>query len=632
MARSSRRSFTWLLVASFGLALAILATIAVMAYRSTGELVEATERAVRTQAFLNAIDRAVTDLIDAETGARGYVLVGDSRFLEPYEAALRKFEPDLRSLREMAAGDPVAAGRLDAIEALAALKLAFLAQTIELRRGGDAPAATAQIATGRGKAIMDDIRRLAAEMRDAEQAALLERDQAVRLGAQRATTVILGGSTLAALLIALSTWVAYREAIARRKVNQALVRAHEGLEARVRERTAELAEANNQLGQALDEVQRTQDAMLRQERLRAVGELASGIAHDFNNSLATIVGYTELLLSDPDGLENRAAVRDNLHLIHSAAEDAANVVGRLREFYRPREAGEDVRPVQVNDVIARAISLTQPRWRDQAQAGGRTIRVEADLHDVPPVAGREAELREALTNLILNAVDAMPEGGTLTLRSRPEGERVAVDVSDSGVGMPPEVRARIFEPFFTTKGERGTGLGLAMVHGIVQRHGGELDVSSAPGAGTTFTIRLPVARETAEEAPVAAPTGTTRSLHVLVAEDELSLRRILTSFLRADDHAVEVAANGREALERFGGGQFDLVITDRAMPDMGGDQLAAALDRLAPDVPVIMLTGLGELMNEVKECPTGVDLVVAKPITLARLRAAVRAAVAGHDG
>ena len=212
-------------------------------------------------------------------------------------------------------------------------------------------------------------------------------------------------------------------------------------------------------------MQHTQEVMLRQERLKALGQLASGIAHDCNNALSMIIGFTELLLSDTEELEDVAKRRAHLHLIHSAAQDAAGVVGRLREFSRPTKSSSELPPVQINDLVAQAISLSQPRWRDQAQASGQTIRVTAELGQVPQIGGRAAELREALANLIINAVDAMPNGGTLTLRTRLDDGMVAVDVVDTGTRMPPEVRDRIFDPFYTTKGDRGTGLGLAMVQG-----------------------------------------------------------------------------------------------------------------------------------------------------------------------
>ena len=396
------------------------------------------------------------------------------------------------------------------------------------------------------------------------------------------------------------------------------------VQARVR-MADELREVNRRLEQALADVQHTQEVMIRQERLKALGQLASGIAHDFNNSLSMIIGFTELLLSDVDAADDAHKRRTHLQLIHSAAQDAAGVVGRLRDLSRPRSASIDLPPVQINDLVAQAISLSQPRWRGQAQASGQTIRVTAELGQVPLVGGRAAELREALTNLIINAVDAMPEGGTLTLRTRVDGEMVAVDVSDTGTGMPPEVRDRIFDPFFTTKGDRGTGLGLAMVQGIIEQHHGEISVSSEIGQGTTFTMRfaaLPAKHEATPPSERPAPRRV-RGLRVLLAEDEPSLRQILSSYLKVDGHTIEAAGNGEEALTKYRPDDFDLVITDRAMPEMGGDQLAAELKRRGSVLPVIMLTGLGDLMNEVGERPEGVDLVVAKPVTLAELRAAL---------
>ena len=394
-----------------------------------------------------------------------------------------------------------------------------------------------------------------------------------------------------------------------------------------------LREANSRLEQALADVQHTQEVMLRQERLKALGQLASGIAHDFNNALSMIIGFTELLLSDTDEREDDKKRRSHLHLIHSAAQDAVGVVGRLREFSRPTKSSAELPPVQINDIVAQAISLSQPRWRDQAQASGQTIQVTAELGQVPAIGGRSSELRQALTNLIINAVDAMPSGGTLTLRTCLEtaadkgvGEQmVVVEVADTGTGMPPEVRDRIFDPFYTTKGDRGTGLGLAMVHGIVEQHHGQISVQSEVGKGTTFTMRFRPLPEQVESAVVAARPAPprVRGLRVLLTEDEPSLRQILTSYLRVDGHAIEAAGNGREALAKFRPDAFDLVITDRAMPEMGGDQLAAELERRGSTTPVIMLTGLGDLMNEVGERPEGVDLVVAKPVTLAELRAAV---------
>jgi CheY-like chemotaxis protein len=243
---------------------------------------------------------------------------------------------------------------------------------------------------------------------------------------------------------------------------------------------------------------------------------------------------------------------------------------------------------------------------------------------VPPVLGSRPDLRNALANVVFNAVDALPLGGTITFRSRVEGDHVLLQVSDSGTGMPEEVRRRCLEPFFTTKPEHGTGLGLAIVRDTVRQHHGLLDLWSVAGEGTTVSIRLPAAPRAAEPAhePVVA-IGAIPPLRILVVDDEPLVRRLLADYLAIDGHAVETATNGRHALDRFRAGRYDLVVTDRAMPEMGGDELAAAIRRLSFDEPVIMLTGFGDLMLAADERPLGVDLVLSKPVTPAALRQAV---------
>jgi CheY-like chemotaxis protein len=239
--------------------------------------------------------------------------------------------------------------------------------------------------------------------------------------------------------------------------------------------------------------------------------------------------------------------------------------------------------------------------------------------------GNDADLREALTNLIFNAVDAMPQGGTVAITGRAVDAQVVLSVSDTGTGMTDEVRRRCLEPFFTTKGERGTGLGLSMVYGIVRRHAGTLDIQSEVGRGTTFVIRLPSQEKTAEansgqttEASISCP------LRVLVVDDEPLVRNVEAKYLEAAGHSVARAASGPEGLEKFRAEKFDVVVLDRAMPGMSGDQLAAAVKQLSADTPVIMLTGFGDLMEATGEKPPHVDVLLNKPITLVGLQQAVR--------
>jgi len=283
--------------------------------------------------------------------------------------------------------------------------------------------------------------------------------------------------------------------------------------------------------------------------------------------------------------------------------------------------------------VEQAVALTRPRWRDEALGSGRTILVEADMRPVPRILGSESEMREMLANLIFNAVDAMPEGGLIRIRTgmreasaseetplAPRVPQVFLEVSDSGTGMTDDVRRRCLEPFFSTKGERGTGLGLPMVYGIVKRHRGTMDIESTVGKGTTFVVLLPADTSLAREVAPRAQAPSSGPLHVLVVDDEPIARDVLSEYLMGDGHTVDTAVNGREAFEKFKAGRYALVITDRAMPEVGGDQLAAMVKEVAPDTPVILLTGFGDLMNAAGEKPDGVDMVVKKPIRLATLR------------
>jgi nitrogen fixation negative regulator NifL len=390
----------------------------------------------------------------------------------------------------------------------------------------------------------------------------------------------------------------------------------------------ELTDSHQQLQRTIEQLQHAQDQVVQQERLRALGTMASGIAHDFNNSLTAILGFSELLLHQPDKLNDRDSVCRYLNLIHTSARDAANVVTRMRQFYRQREENELFAAVDLNRLVQETIELTRPRWKTETEVRSLDIQIRADLADVPLILGRAADLREALTNLIFNAVDAMPRGGTVTLRTRADGDAVCLEVADTGLGMTDEVRQRCLEPFFTTKGDRGTGLGLSMVYGIVQRHGGSIDIQTRLGVGTTFLLRLP-ARPVADAPAAAARKRAAPAMRVLVVDDEDSVRDILTELLTADRHTVITAANGREALEKLRASPLEVVLLDRAMPGMSGDQVAAAIKELRPDLPVIMLTGFGALMEADQECPPGVDFVLAKPVSIAGLRAALARAI-GH--
>jgi len=289
----------------------------------------------------------------------------------------------------------------------------------------------------------------------------------------------------------------------------------ESLQAEIAERQRAEAERQAQLERlnlAYEELRRTQQAITQQERLRALGQMASGIAHDINNAITPISLYTDLLLANESGLSARG--RGCLETISRAIGDVANTVARMREFYRPREAEAALQPVDLNEMARQVLDLTRARWFDMAQQRGVLIEVQTQLaQGLPSVAGLASEIREALTNLVFNAVDAMPSGGKLTLRTAAGAGEIRCEVSDTGVGMDEDTRRRCLEPFFTTKGERGTGLGLAMVYGVAQRHRAQVEIDSTPGQGTTMALVFPRAPAVAEsqKLPEAPETPETRA-------------------------------------------------------------------------------------------------------------------------
>lgn len=381
--------------------------------------------------------------------------------------------------------------------------------------------------------------------------------------------------------------------------------------------------------QEREELKKAQQRAIEQERLGALGKMASGIAHDFSNALTPVLGYTELLISHPEKLKDTKKLAHYVNMMNLAAKDAVNLVNQLREFYRKREKIEKLTPVDVSRVVEQTVLLTEPRWKGQALAGDATIHIETDLKKVPLIAANDSALRDALTNLIFNAVDAMPSGGTITLRTRPEADGVLIEVSDTGEGMPEEVRRHCFEPFFSTKGKSGTGMGLAMVYGVVRRHEGTIEVKSEPGKGTTFLMRLP-RRDPASFVEDGAAAGsrkevfrTRRGLKVLVVDDDEKVLELVKEYLAADTHTVETAPDAARALEKLNCGTYDLVITDWAMPGMKGDQLSLKIKEQSPRTPIIMLTGFHETVKAHGEKPQGVDLLLTKPPTLDILRSAI---------
>ena len=391
------------------------------------------------------------------------------------------------------------------------------------------------------------------------------------------------------------------------------------------------------LQQAYDELSHSQAQVTRQERLRALGQMASGIAHDINNAIAPIGLYAEALLENEAGLSERG--RASLQVIERAIDDVGATVARMREFYRQREPQMMLSTVNVNLMVGQVVDLTRARWSDMPQQRGVVISVQQQLDpQLPSILGVEGEIREALTNLVFNAVDAMPDGGSLTLRTcyqaRDGAGEVRVEVRDSGCGMDEQTQRRCMEPFFTTKGERGTGLGLATVYGMIERHGGRIEIDSRPQGGTCVTLCFPVADAAPAPPPALAPVLPLAPLRILIVDDDPTLLASLTEILTLDGHAVTAADGGEDGIARFcaaavAGQPFSVVITDLGMPYVDGRKMAETVKRMAPAVPVILLTGWGQrLIPDSEETPVHVDVVLSKPPKLRELRAALAKCVA----
>jgi signal transduction histidine kinase/ActR/RegA family two-component response regulator len=383
-----------------------------------------------------------------------------------------------------------------------------------------------------------------------------------------------------------------------------------------------------ELSHYIAEQERIREQFSQIEKLSALGELASGVAHDFNNTLAGILGRAQLLLStkDPDKIET------GLKLIIKTAKDGAKTVKRIQDFARQRR-DHDFAPIAVDQLLFDASEITRPRWKDSAEAANIHIDLVLQVRSNAAVMGDESELREVLVNMIFNAVDAMPEGGILTLSAREQDGSVVISVADTGTGMSEEVRQRIFDPFFTTKGKAGLGLGLAVSYGIIRRHEGSVEVSSEAGAGTTFRIALPVAvkREAAPPAlqvaepprPALQAGGRAR---FLVVDDEQHVRDLLRDILESEGYAVTTAAGGREALSLFEEVRPDAVFTDVGMPEMSGWELTRSLRSLDGQLPVAAVTGWGEIVSSHEQRAAGFDWVVAKPFTVEQVLEIAQAA------
>jgi nitrogen-specific signal transduction histidine kinase/CheY-like chemotaxis protein len=366
-----------------------------------------------------------------------------------------------------------------------------------------------------------------------------------------------------------------------------------------------------------------QKKLLRSERLKALGEIASGVAHDFNNALGIILGRSQMLrekLTEP-------GMRKDLILIERAAQDVAMSVRRILDFFRPESKGKFA-PHFLDNLIQECLEVTKVRWKEEAHLRGIRYEITTQVPRGQRIWGNDNEMCEVFNNLIFNALDAMPDGGSLDVRAELEDETVVLTFADTGAGMTPEILGQVYDPFFTTKNEKGTGLGLSLVRGIILRHHGEMDVDSVPDKGTTFRIRLPLyegEEEIAQPVPVEISMAVdgdataSSSLRVLIVEDEPEILALMAEILDKHGYDTVTASNGAEAMRVLGGNEFHVVIADLGMPEMTGWEVIAEARRMLPHARYIITTGWGDSFVDVDLKARGVDHVLPKPVEVQSL-------------
>lgn len=360
----------------------------------------------------------------------------------------------------------------------------------------------------------------------------------------------------------------------------------------------------------------------QRHRMEALGRMTMGVAHDLNNLLSGLIGHIELLKEKAQrGDPSSNAIHTSIRTIEKTAEDGAALIEKLQRYIR-EDTQKHFERVNLNSLIEDCITITQPYWYNEPRRQGIEIDVDRSLDDIPDVMGAPSELREVFVNLILNAVQAMPDGGTIAFETHTnEQSAVCARVTDTGIGMSDEVQKNIFEPLFTTKGEQGTGMGLAASYGIIQEHEGAIHVRSEPGEGTTFTLSFPPADDSEPEKDQSEPEASeTENVRVLVVDDEEMVRSIVTQLLTLNNHDVDRASSGDEALSMFEEHHYDIVFTDFGMPEMTGAELAQKLHEKNPDLPIVLLTGYTDTETAVDE----VNDILSKPFKLEELEATIQ--------
>ncbi len=402
---------------------------------------------------------------------------------------------------------------------------------------------------------------------------------------------------------------------------------------KVKARTRDLVNANLELSKQVKKTMKahldlklSEDIRIRQERLSALGQMVFGIAHDFNNMLTPILGYSDLLLEIQQTTDPSDRQYGYLKIIGRAAEDAREMVNRLQESMRA-DAGIRMEPISISELVSEVVRSVRPILNSVPEYINSPVKVVESVPDDLVVTVCRSQLKEALQNILINSIHAVSPGNEISIRVFADSEKVTVQVIDTGKGMSKEVLRQCTEPFFTTKGSNGTGMGLAMVYGIVQRHSGELKVESTLDVGTTVTMTFPLVQDTAEVMDYEVSTLPVTPMKVLIIDDDISSLKLIAAYLKHDDHSVTAIEDPVEAVSVFQNGDFDLVITDMEMPDVSGGDLAQQIKSISSDTPILMITGFAELLRDKYHYPRGISFIVGKPFTLGELRSGIRKAM-----
>ncbi len=364
------------------------------------------------------------------------------------------------------------------------------------------------------------------------------------------------------------------------------------------------------------EIREIEDQVAQAKKMAAIGQISSGVAHDFNNVITGILGRIRIMRKS----FTNPVFEEQLELLEKAAKAGAETVRRMQEFTR---AGKEKSFIDINlpELIREVVALTRPKWHDAAKKDGRLVKVNFDLEEDVYIQGNTSELHNALTNLIFNSVDAMPDGGFISFKCVREGNLVNVRMEDTGIGMTDEVCEKVFDPFFTTKGRAGNGLGMSEVYGVVKRHSGKIGVESEVGVGTTLSLSFPYhAPEVVFEEDVDLDVGSQR---ILIVDDEEFILESMLDLLEELGHTVSQFDNPLEALANFNVGNFDIVFTDLEMPGLNGQEFAEKIKEIEPELPIVLLSGWLIDLSEEKELARVIDFVISKPFTTGEIKAVI---------